>query len=53
MPPKDNFKYFTKMNKTELKRVAKHESIDITGLYITGIRNAIKKKNPAFPKSFD
>ena len=53
MPPKDNFKFLTRMNKTELKRVAKHESIDITGLYITEIRNAIKKKNPAFPKSFD
>ena len=50
MPPKDNLKYLSKMNKTELKRVAKHESIDITGLYITGIRNAIKKEKSSFSK---
>ena len=54
MPPKDNFKYLTKMNKTELKRVAKHESVDISGIDAKApILSAIKKKNPAFPKSFD
>ena len=54
MPPKDNLKYLSKMNKTDLKRVAKHESVDISGLHTKApILSAIKKHNPNFPKAFD
>ena len=54
MPPKDNFKFLTRMNKTELKRVAKHESVDISGIDAKApILSAIKKHNPNFPKAFD
>ena len=54
MPPKNNLKYLTKMNKTELKRVAKHDIVDISGLKTNEqIRNAIKMHNTNSQKPFD